>query len=185
MGTGWKMPVFIRESRRGNTQKTICHIWYNLEVRGTINQEIPGTDLYSVICNCFLERTAVKALTKLKSGFVPGAWPNPVSHTYKYSFNNFSPYHTTCMWSPTLARLVNSQCTNRNTIPISRPTDATCDRFLFSIHMYITLHVSRVKRSSSGVPHCTYSLQILELKLCFKWVLNIKILKLLKLLNIW
>jgi hypothetical protein len=44
-------------------------------------------------------------------------------------------------------------------IPVSRPTDATCDRFLFSICMYITLHVSNVKRSSSGVPHRTYSLQ--------------------------
>jgi hypothetical protein len=36
-------------------------------------------------------------------------------------------------------------------IPISRPTDATCDRF--SIYMCITLHVSSVKRSSSEVPH--------------------------------
>jgi hypothetical protein len=68
--------------------------------------------------------------------------------------------------------------------PISRPTDATCNRFLFSIYMYITLHVSSVKRSSTGVPHRTYSLQFLELKLCFKWMLNIKTLKLLKLLNI-
>jgi hypothetical protein len=25
-------------------------------------------------------------------------------------------------------------------IPISRPTDATCDRFLFSIYKYTTLH---------------------------------------------
>jgi hypothetical protein len=46
-------------------------------------------------------------------------------------------------------------------IPISRPTDATCDRFLFSIYMCKTLHVSSVKRSSSGVPHRTYSLQFL------------------------
>jgi hypothetical protein len=46
-------------------------------------------------------------------------------------------------------------------IPISRPTDATCDRYLFSICMCIILHVSIVKRSSSGVPHCTYSLQFL------------------------
>jgi hypothetical protein len=46
-------------------------------------------------------------------------------------------------------------------IPVSRPTDATCDRFLFSIYMFITLHVSNVKRSSSGVPHRTYSLQFL------------------------
>jgi hypothetical protein len=30
-----------------------------------------------------------------------------------------------------------------------------------SIYMYTTLHVSSVKRSSSGVPHCTYSLQFL------------------------
>jgi hypothetical protein len=30
-------------------------------------------------------------------------------------------------------------------IPISRPTDATCDRLLFSIYMCITLHVSSVK----------------------------------------
>jgi hypothetical protein len=50
-------------------------------------------------------------------------------------------------------------------IPISRPTDATCDRFLFSIYMCITLHFSSVKRSSSGAPHRTYSLQFLELKL--------------------
>jgi hypothetical protein len=46
-------------------------------------------------------------------------------------------------------------------LPISRPTDATCDRFLFSIYMYTTLQVSSVKCSSSGVPHCTYSLQFL------------------------
>jgi hypothetical protein len=49
--------------------------------------------------------------------------------------------------------------------PISRPTDATCDRFLFSIYMCITLHVSSVKHSSSGVPHLTYSLQFLCLSL--------------------
>jgi hypothetical protein len=47
-------------------------------------------------------------------------------------------------------------------IPVSRPTDATCDRFLFSIYMCITLHDSSVKRSSSGVPHRTYSLQFVE-----------------------
>jgi hypothetical protein len=47
------------------------------------------------------------------------------------------------------------------TIPISRPTDATWDGFLFSIYMCITLHVSSVKRSSSEVPHRTYSLQYL------------------------
>jgi hypothetical protein len=35
----------------------------------------------------------------------------------------------------------------RYKIPISRPTDATCDRFLFSIYMYKTVHVSSVKRS--------------------------------------
>jgi hypothetical protein len=47
-------------------------------------------------------------------------------------------------------------------IPISRPTDETCNRFLFSIYtMCITLHVSSVKRSSSGVPHRTYILQFL------------------------
>jgi hypothetical protein len=45
--------------------------------------------------------------------------------------------------------------------PISRPRDATCDRFLFAIYVYITLHVSSVKRSSSGVPHRIYSLQFL------------------------
>jgi hypothetical protein len=33
-------------------------------------------------------------------------------------------------------------------IPISRTTDATCDRFLFSIYMCKTLHVSSVKRKS-------------------------------------
>jgi hypothetical protein len=38
-------------------------------------------------------------------------------------------------------------------IPISRPTDATCDRIIFSIYMCITLYVSSVKRSSSGVRH--------------------------------
>jgi hypothetical protein len=58
-------------------------------------------------------------------------------------------------------------------VSISRPTDATCDKFLFSIYMCITLHVSSVKRSSSGVPHRTYSLLFLELILRFKWVLNI------------
>jgi hypothetical protein len=46
-------------------------------------------------------------------------------------------------------------------ILISRPTDVTCERFLFSIYMCITLHISSVKRSSSGVPHRTYSLQFL------------------------
>jgi hypothetical protein len=57
-------------------------------------------------------------------------------------------------------------------IPISRPTDATCDRFLFSIYMCITLHVSSVKRSSSGVPHLTYSLQFLYL--CLSAALSCK-----------
>jgi hypothetical protein len=57
-------------------------------------------------------------------------------------------------------------------IPISRPTDATCDRFLSSIYMCITLHVSSVKRSSSGVSHCTYSLQVLCL--CLSAVLSCK-----------
>jgi hypothetical protein len=38
-------------------------------------------------------------------------------------------------------------------IPISRPKDATCDRFLLFIYMCITLHISSVKRSSLGVPH--------------------------------
>jgi hypothetical protein len=46
-------------------------------------------------------------------------------------------------------------------IPISRPTDATCDRFLSSTYMCITQHVSSFKRSSSCVPHRTYSLQFL------------------------
>jgi hypothetical protein len=50
-------------------------------------------------------------------------------------------------------------------ILISRPTDATSDRFLFSIYMCITLHVSSVTRSSSGVPHRIYSLQFLCLYL--------------------
>jgi hypothetical protein len=57
-------------------------------------------------------------------------------------------------------------------VPISRPTDATCDRFLFSIYMCITLHVSRVKRSSSGVPHRIYSLQFLCL--CLSLALSCK-----------
>jgi hypothetical protein len=57
-------------------------------------------------------------------------------------------------------------------IPISRPTDATCDRFLFSIYMCITLHVSNVNRSSSGVPHRTYSLQFLCL--CLSAALSCK-----------
>jgi hypothetical protein len=56
--------------------------------------------------------------------------------------------------------------------PISRPTDATCDRLLFSIYMCITLHVSSVKRSSSGVPHRTYSLQFLCL--CLSAALSCK-----------
>jgi hypothetical protein len=56
-------------------------------------------------------------------------------------------------------------------IPISRPTDATCDRFLFSIYMCITLHVSSVKRSSSGVSHLTYSLQFLCL--CLSTALSV------------
>jgi hypothetical protein len=56
--------------------------------------------------------------------------------------------------------------------PISRPTDATCDRFLFSNCMFITLHVSSVKRSSSGVPHRIYSLQFLCL--CLSAALSCK-----------
>jgi cell division FtsZ-interacting protein ZapD len=36
-------------------------------------------------------------------------------------------------------------------IPIRRPKDAACERFLFSIHMYITRHVSSVKRSSASL----------------------------------
>jgi hypothetical protein len=50
---------------------------------------------------------------------------------------------------------------NNPKLLISRPTDATCDRFLFSIYMCITLHVSSVKPLSSEVPHHTYSLQFL------------------------
>jgi hypothetical protein len=61
----------------------------------------------------------------------------------------------------------NYQCS-----PISRPTDVTCDRFLFSIYMCITLHVSSVNRSSSGVPHRTYSLQFLCL--CLSAALSCK-----------
>jgi hypothetical protein len=57
-------------------------------------------------------------------------------------------------------------------IPISRPTDATCDGFLFSIYMCITLQVSSVKRSSSGIPHRTYSLQFLCL--CLSVALSCK-----------
>jgi hypothetical protein len=57
-------------------------------------------------------------------------------------------------------------------IPVSRPTDATSDRFLFSIYMCIALHVSSVKRSSSGVPHLTYSLQFLCL--CLSAALSCK-----------
>jgi hypothetical protein len=49
---------------------------------------------------------------------------------------------------------------------------ALCDRFLFSIYMCITLHVSSVKRSSSGVTHCTYSLQFLCL--CLSAALSCK-----------
>jgi hypothetical protein len=48
-------------------------------------------------------------------------------------------------------------------IPVSRPIDAICNRFLFSIYMCITLHVSSIKRSSSGVPHRTYRPQFLWL----------------------
>jgi hypothetical protein len=55
-------------------------------------------------------------------------------------------------------------------VPISRPTDATCDRFLFSVYMCITLHVSSVKRSLSGVPHRTYSVQFLCL--CLSGITN-------------
>jgi hypothetical protein len=58
------------------------------------------------------------------------------------------------------------------TIPISRPTDATWDRFLFSIYMCITLHVWSVKCSSSGVPHRTYSHQFLCL--CISAALSCK-----------
>jgi hypothetical protein len=57
-------------------------------------------------------------------------------------------------------------------IPIIRPRDATCDRFLFSIYMCITLHVSSVKPSSLGVPHRTYSLQFLCL--CLSAALSCK-----------
>jgi hypothetical protein len=56
---------------------------------------------------------------------------------------------------------LSSVCVCVCNVPISRPTDATCDRFLFSIYMCITLNVSSVKRPSSGVPHRTYSLQFL------------------------
>jgi hypothetical protein len=57
-------------------------------------------------------------------------------------------------------------------IPISRLTDVTCDRFLLSFYMCITLHVSSVKRSSSGVPHHTFSLQFLCL--CLSAALSCK-----------
>jgi hypothetical protein len=57
-------------------------------------------------------------------------------------------------------------------IPKSRPTDATCDRFLFSIYMCISLHVSSVKGLSSGVPRRTYSLQFMCL--CLSAALSCK-----------
>jgi hypothetical protein len=57
--------------------------------------------------------------------------------------------------------LVEKKLENHRNFSISRPTDATYDRFLFSLYMCITLHVSSVKRSSSGVPCRTYSLQFL------------------------
>jgi hypothetical protein len=63
-------------------------------------------------------------------------------------------------------------------IPINIPTDATCDRFLFSVYMWKTLHVSSLKRSSSGVPHRTYSLQFLCL--CLSAALSCKKVKFLK-----
>jgi hypothetical protein len=68
------------------------------------------------------------------------------------------------------------------TLSISRPTDATCNRFLFPIYMCITVHVSSVKRSSSGVSHLTYSLQFLCLCLsaalsCKKLTLHISSVK--------
>jgi hypothetical protein len=69
---------------------------------------------------------------------------NVRSHTFRLASQNWEKSYTV-----------------KPCIPISRPTDATCDRFLFSIYMYTTLHVSSVKRSSSVVPHCTYSLQFL------------------------
>jgi hypothetical protein len=62
------------------------------------------------------------------------------------------------MW---IWKLISQPQKRRHYVPISRQTDATCNRFLFSIYMYITLHVSSVKRSLSEVPHHTYSLQFL------------------------
>jgi hypothetical protein len=67
---------------------------------------------------------------------------------------------------------ISDRCKGFSCIPISRPTDAICDRFLFSIYMCITLHVSRVRRSSSGVPHRTYILQFLCL--CLSATLSCK-----------
>jgi hypothetical protein len=68
--------------------------------------------------------------------------------------------------------ITNQQMNNCAFIPISRSTDATCDRFLFSIYMCITLHFPSVKRSSSGVLHRTYSLQFLCL--CLSAALSCK-----------
>jgi hypothetical protein len=61
---------------------------------------------------------------------------------------------------------------SQNIVPINRPTDVTCDRFLFFIYMCITLHVSSIKRSSSEVPHRTYSHQFLCL--CLSAALSCK-----------
>jgi hypothetical protein len=92
--------------------------WYYFEVWGTISQYILGNDLSSVIYKCYWDKTAVKNPTKLKSGFVSRAWPNPISQTYKYSFNKFSSYLITCVLSLRAARLVNSQCTNKDTVSL-------------------------------------------------------------------
>jgi hypothetical protein len=67
---------------------------------------------------------------------------------------------------------ISSDVVQALSLPISRPTDATCYRFLFYICMCITLHVSSVKLSSSGVPHSTYSLQFLCL--CLSLALSCK-----------
>jgi hypothetical protein len=94
----------------------------------------------------------------------PTPWPPRSPDITPIDFFLWGYVNEKVLWTPVpditnlKARITNAFAAITEDIPISRPTDATCDRFLFSIYMCITLHVSSVKRSSSGVTPRTYSL---------------------------
>jgi hypothetical protein len=104
--------------------------------------------------------TALKHDATLSS--IKFSWTRLKRHRFRHHFA-YSVSYSVVPINSSLSNITLYTSYNDTKYSVSRPTDATCDRFLFSIYMCITLHDSSVKRSSSGVPHRTYSLQFLRL----------------------